>query len=121
VSRSASASGSPNVALVRAASIESYLGRAALKRTHKWQELNEVPHLFGFLRAEEKRGRDPIGRPVSPREIARLMDAARSRHMLAFLVIGSNTLARPAAILDVRPARSIRSTICSTSIRRAVG
>jgi hypothetical protein len=81
------------------------VGRAALNRAHKWQELSEVPHIFGFLTAEEKRGREPIGRPVSPKEIARLMDAARSRHMLTFLIIGSNTLARPAAILDARPAQ----------------
>ncbi len=81
------------------------VGRAALNRAHKWQELSEVPHIFGFLTAEEKRGREPIGRPVSLKEIARLMDAARSRHMLTFLVIGSNTLARPAAILDARPAQ----------------
>ena len=81
------------------------VGRAALNRAHKWQELSEVPHIFGFLSADDKRGRDPIGRPVSPREIARLMDAARSRHMLTFLLICCNTLARPAAVLDARPAQ----------------
>jgi hypothetical protein len=93
------------------------VGRAALNRAHKWQELSEVPHIFGFLAADQKRGRDPIGCPVSPREIALLMDAARSRHMLTFLVIGSNTLARPAAILDARPAQF--DTICSISIHPA--
>lgn len=35
-------------------------------------------------------------------EMARLFDAAKSRHMLSYLVIATNTLARPAVILDLR-------------------
>jgi integrase len=67
--------------------------------------LSAVPHIFGTVTAEAKRAREPKGRPVSPEEIARLLDAARSRHMLIFLLIAANTLARPAAILDLGPAQ----------------
>jgi hypothetical protein len=81
------------------------VGRAALNRARKWQEVSEVPHIFGTLTADAKRAREPKGRPVSPAEIARLVDAVRSRHMLTFLLIGANTLARPAAILDLRPSQ----------------
>jgi integrase len=81
------------------------VGRAALNRARKWQEVSEVPHIFSTMTAEEKRAREPKGRPVSPEEIALLLDAARSRHMLMFLLIGTNTLARPAATLDLGPAQ----------------
>src|SRR5487761_654290 len=81
------------------------VGRAALNRARKWQEVSEVPHIFGTLTAEARRAREPKGRPVSPNEIARLLDTARSRHMLTFLLIAANTLARPAAILDLGPAQ----------------
>ena len=81
------------------------VGRAALNRARKWQEVSEVPHIFGTLTAEAKRAREPKGRPVSPAEIALLLDAARSRHMLLFLLLAANTLARPAAILDLGPTQ----------------
>ncbi len=81
------------------------VGRAALNRARKWQEISEVPHIFSTMTAEDKRAREPKGRPVTPEELARLFDAARSRHMLIFLLIGSNTLARPAATLDLGPSQ----------------
>ena len=81
------------------------VGRAALNRARKWQELSEVPHIFGTVTAEAKRARQPKGRPIMPEELARLIDAAQSRHMLLFLLIASNTLARPAAVLDLEPAQ----------------
>lgn len=64
-----------------------------------------MPHIFGTLTASAKRPRKPKGRPITPEELARLFNAARSRHMMMFLLIASNTLARPAAILDLRPAQ----------------
>jgi Phage integrase family len=79
------------------------VGRAALNRARKWQEVSDVPHIFGTLTAEAKRAREPKGRPVSPEEIALLLDAAHSRHMVMFLLVATNTLARPAAILDLEP------------------
>jgi integrase len=81
------------------------VGRAALNRARKWEEVSDVPHIFGTLTAEAKRAREPKGRPVTPEEIARLCDAARSRHMLLFLLIAATTLARPAAILDLAPSQ----------------
>jgi hypothetical protein len=80
-------------------------GRAALNRAVKWQEVSSVPHIFGTLTANARRSRKPKGRPITPEELARLFNAVRSRHMMMFLLIASNTLARPAAILDLRPAQ----------------
>ncbi len=80
-------------------------GRAALNRAVKWQELISAPHIFQLQTAEDRRSRQPMGRPVVPLEMARLFDATKSRHMLAYLVIATNTLARPAAILDLRRAQ----------------
>ena len=78
------------------------VGRAALNRAVKWQELSEAPHIFATLTAEDRRSREPKGRPIAAIELARLIDAAKSRHMLMYLLIASNTLARPGAILDLR-------------------
>lgn len=81
------------------------VGRAALNRARKWEEIRDVPHIFGTLTAEAKRAREPKGRPITPEELARLFDAARSRHMLTFLLLAANTLARPGALLDLGPAQ----------------
>src|SRR5665213_877805 len=81
------------------------VGRAALNRARKWEEVSDVPHIFGTLTAEAKRAREPKGRPVTPEELARLFDAARSHHMLTFLLVAANTMARPAAILDLTPSQ----------------
>jgi len=79
------------------------VGRAALNRALKWQEISSVPHIFSTLTAEAKRAREPMGRPVSPKEIGLLLETCRSLHMLMFVLIATNTLARPAAILDLTP------------------
>ena len=76
-------------------------GRAALNRAVREQELTAAPFIFMQETAEEKRGRDPKGRPVTPEEIARLFDAARSGHVLMYLLLAVTTLARPEAILDL--------------------
>lgn len=80
-------------------------GRAALNRAVKWQEVGSAPNIFGVQTANARRSRKPLGRPVAPEDLARLFNAVRSRHMMMFLLIASNTLARPAAILDLRPAQ----------------
>ncbi len=80
-------------------------GRAALNRAVKWQELVSSPHIFSLQTIEEKRSRQPLGRPIVPEEIALLLDAANSRHMLAYLMIATNTLARPGAVMDLRGAQ----------------
>ncbi len=46
-----------------------------------------------------------MGRPIVPAEMARLFDAAKSRHALTYLMIATCTLARPAAVLDLRGAQ----------------
>ncbi len=80
-------------------------GRAALNRAVKWQELTEAPHIFGVQTAEDKRSREPLGRPIVPKEMALLFDAANSRHMFAYLIVATNTLARPSAVLELRGAQ----------------
>lgn len=77
-------------------------GRAALKRAFKWQELSEAPHIFFMQTAIDRRARKPMGRPITPKELAQMLDATRSRHMLVYLIIAANTLARPGAVLDLR-------------------
>jgi len=80
-------------------------GRAALNRAVKWQELDAAPHIFAVQSAEDKRARQPKGRPIVPKEMALLLDAANSRHMLVYLILAMNTLGRPGAILDLRAAQ----------------
>jgi hypothetical protein len=77
-------------------------GKAALNRAVKWEELSKAPHIFLIQTAEDKRSRDPMGRPIVPKEMALLFDAANSRHMLSYLMIATNTLARPGAVLELR-------------------
>ncbi len=76
-------------------------GRAALGRARKHQELATIPHIFLLQDAEDRRNRQPMGRPLDLAEVARLFDAAASRHMLMFLLIGCCTLARPEATLEL--------------------
>lgn len=81
-------------------------GRAALGRAVKHQELASVPHIFLMQDAEDRRNRQPMGRPLTLPEVARLFDAAVSRHMLMYLLIGCCTLARPEAILELTAAQA---------------
>ena len=66
-------------------------GKAALNRAVKWQELDEAPHIFLLQTAEDRRSRDPMGRPIVPSEMALLFDAAKSRHALIYLIIATKT------------------------------
>jgi hypothetical protein len=43
-------------------------GRATLNRAVKWEELSKAPHIFQIQTAEDKRSRDPMGRPIVPME-----------------------------------------------------
>ena len=78
-------------------------GRAALNHARKQQMITTVPHIFRLLKAAAKRSRAPKGRPIGPEEIAKLIDAAESWHMLMFVLIAANTLARPEAIVQLGP------------------
>ena len=78
-------------------------GRAALNRAVKWEELTRAPHTH--FRTPIGRGQTlsrAHGRPIVPSEIARLFDAAKSRHIVMYLMIAANTLARPGTVLDLR-------------------
>lgn len=75
--------------------------RAALNHARKNEEVESVPFIAGFRTAEELRSREPKGRPLSLDEMAALLDAAQSRHMLMFLILAMGTLARPGAVLDM--------------------
>lgn len=80
-------------------------GRAALNRAYRQQELTSAPHIFLYQSAEDRRESPPMGRPVTPAEIAKLFDAVQSRHVLMYLILAVTTLARPAAILDLTLAQ----------------
>jgi integrase len=80
------------------------VGRAALTRAWKRQELASVPFIVDVqrdLEEEAERFRD-----LSMEEVGRLLTAAaRVPHLLHFCVISLNTLARPDAALDLGPAQ----------------
>jgi len=77
-------------------------GKAGLNWGVKWQMLASAPHIFLMQTEIDRRSRKPMGRPIVPKEMALLLDAANSRHMLTYLMIAIGTMARPGAILDLR-------------------
>jgi integrase len=80
------------------------VGRAALLRAWKRQELTSVPFIIDVARdleEEAERFRD-----LSMGELSHLLAAAaRVPHLLRFCMISLNTLARPDAALDFGPAQ----------------
>lgn len=76
-------------------------GRAALNHAKKNEIILSVPHIFMTQSKEEKRSRDPKGRPLSIDELASLFDAAVSQHAFMYLMLAVGTLARPGAILEL--------------------
>jgi integrase len=80
------------------------VGRAALRRAWKRQELASVPFIVDVkrdLEDEAERFRD-----LSIEELAQLLTAAaRVPHLLRFCMISLNTLARPDAVLDLGPGQ----------------
>lgn len=80
------------------------VGRAALERAEKYQEIVSAPHIFMVQTVQERRAAPPRGIPIGVPEIAQLVDAAEARHVLIYLVLLIGTLARPAALRElVRP------------------
>jgi integrase len=75
-------------------------GRAALNWAVKNQKLDRAPFVFMLQDAEDRRSRDPMGRPIGPADMAKLFDAAQSRHLFMYLLFGCCTMARPEAIVD---------------------
>lgn len=78
------------------------VGRAALNLAHRDGELASVPFVRMTESSEEKRSREPLGRPIKIPEIARFLDAVRHRHLFVFLLLELNTLARPEALFELR-------------------
>lgn len=76
------------------------VGRAAVRRAWKYGELASVP----FIRDVADRSDEKEVYLLSPSEMARLIEAAkRTPHLYIFTMIMINTLARPDAVLDLRP------------------
>lgn len=73
-------------------------GKAALNYAYKRQEISHVPHIFNVTEGE------PEEYVISIKETAALFNAVEpgSKEFL-YLMLAYNTLARPAAILDLTP------------------
>jgi hypothetical protein len=76
-------------------------GRAAIRRAHKRGELLAAPFIADVETAEDRRVKDPKGRPLTIEEIAALFDAAHQPHVFMYLLLACCTLARPEAILNL--------------------
>lgn len=78
------------------------VGRAAVRRAWKYGELTSAP----FIRDVPDRSDEKEPYLLSPSEMARLIEATkRTPHLYIFTMIMINTLARPDAVLDLRPAQ----------------
>lgn len=80
------------------------VGRAALRRAWKRQEITAVPYIL-----DESDRSDTEGAPhLTMKELAALIEAAchSTRHQYTFIMIALNTLARPSSILDLSPAQT---------------
>ncbi len=71
------------------------VGKAALNRAKKRQELAEVPHILTVTSHKER------GRVLSLEEAQALWKAVDSSHVAMYLTLAFNTAARPDAILDL--------------------
>lgn len=78
-------------------------GRAALRLADKENLIGKAPFVRDVETADDKRNKEPKGRPISTEEAARLFDAAAAgpEHLWRFLVTLTCTLSRPNAVLDL--------------------
>jgi len=82
------------------------VGRAALNRAWKRQEIASVP----FVMDERDRSDQEQAPVLNMYQVFRLLTAAREQpHLFIFCMIGLNTLARPDAILDLAPPQVSRT------------
>ena len=72
------------------------IGRAALNRAYKPQEIQYVPFIMSVP------GGEPRERRLRLVEAAALFDATDLEHLLIYLMVAFNTLARPKAILELK-------------------
>lgn len=80
-------------------------GRAALNYAVRHGHLESAPHIFLIETDGDKMSRPPMGDALDVDEMARLIDHIAHPNLLMFAMIAANTLARPAAILDLGPAQ----------------
>lgn len=92
---------------MRSSSVDRVLasGRAALKYAVKQQMIDSVPHIFFIETHDEKLSREPMGRPITPREMAMFFDHIEARHLFVMTMFAATTLARPGAIFDMTRAQ----------------
>ncbi len=72
------------------------VGKAALNRARKCGEIGTVPYILTGSKGRE------CQRILSLEEAAALFNAVDAEHMLMYLLLAFNTLARPEAILELR-------------------
>ena len=78
------------------------VGRAALNRAWKRQEIVGTPYIID--EHDRSDAREPYR--LNPEQMSGLLDAAKQwPHFFTFCMISLNTLARPDAVLDLRPAQ----------------
>jgi len=77
-------------------------GKAALNYAVENGRLTHFPKIILVESGGVGLTRPPLGTPVTVENAARLLDAIESRHLMVFVVILLNTMARPAAALDLR-------------------
>ncbi len=77
------------------------VGRAALNRGYKRQELTKVPYILDELDRSDQEDKVRL----TSDQMRRLLTTARDRwpHIFLFCVISLNTLHRPGAVLELRP------------------
>jgi integrase len=77
------------------------VGRAALNRAHRRQEIASVPYIVSASPLPDAAPVEPKGRVLTLDEMARLFDAITETHLWAFCMIAANTLGRPRAIIEL--------------------
>ena len=73
------------------------VGRAAVNRAWKNGEIASAPY-FAVVEEDEK---EPLGRPLTIEETARLIEGMRTEHSVRFCLLMIGTLARPDAVIGL--------------------
>lgn len=76
-------------------------GRAALRYAWRAGAIKSAPFVADVETENDRRSKQPKGRPLSLEEMGRFLDAIKSRHLLMLTVIAINTMSRPDALLSL--------------------
>lgn len=76
-------------------------GRAAVRRSYRLGHITSAPFIRDVETKEDRRNKQPKGRPLSAPEMAKLLDAVESEHLWRFMLLMICTMARPDAVLDL--------------------